>query len=313
MDTHIADSPHIPVLLDAVLQSFQHCGHGYIIDCTLGYAGHSSSLLQQLKQISIIGIDRDDEALAFSDQRLQSFSGRYRLYKGSFAQTVREVEESPVVGVLADFGVSSLQLDKAERGFSFESETLDMRMDQKAALTAYDVVNSYTLEQLSYIFKHYGEIPQAHRLAEKIIEVRSNAPIESGKALSNIAKKVLYGGGKIHPATLMFQAIRIEVNDELGQIEGLLGALEKMKPPAAVIALITFHSLEDRLVKNRFKAWSRQCICEPHALRCTCGKKHALGKVLTKKPIIATSQERKLNPRSRSAKLRCFQFNKSLS
>jgi len=304
-------SPHIPVLLDAVLESFSHTPHGYIIDCTLGYAGHSSALLEQFDHLGIVGIDRDEEALSFSEQRLQPHTGRYRLYRGSFAQTLSKVNEDPIVGILADFGVSSLQLDKKERGFSFESDTLDMRMDQKAALTAYDVVNSYSHEKLSYIFKHYGEISQAETLAEEIIRIRMQSPISSGKALSEIARSVLYGGGKIHPATLMFQAIRIEVNDELGQIEGLLDALEKRRFSGAIVSLITFHSLEDRLVKNRFKSWTKQCICDPNALRCTCGKDHALGKILTKKPLTAEKEELARNPRSRSAKLRSFRFKET--
>jgi len=307
----MSDSPHVPVLLDAVLTSFSHCSEGYIIDCTLGYAGHSSAILSHSDHLGIIGIDRDEEALSFSRQKLQAYAERVHLYKGSFAQTIGKVKEKPIVGILADFGVSSLQLDKKERGFSFESETLDMRMDQDSPLTAYDVVNSYTQAQLSYIFKHYGEISQADKLAEEIIRVRTLSPIQSGKALSNIAKSVLYSGGKIHPATLMFQAIRIEVNDELGQIEGLLDTLEQMHPEGAVLSLITFHSLEDRLVKNRFKHWSKQCICDPHALRCTCGKNHALGKTLTRKPIIADQKELSVNPRSRSAKLRTFRFKES--
>jgi len=306
----MANSPHVPVLLDAVLQSFAHCSNGYIVDCTLGYAGHSSALLDQNRQIALVGIDRDDEALAFSQERLNMFTGRFQLYKGTFAQMFSALEEEPIVGVLADFGVSSLQLDKMDRGFSFESETLDMRMDQSATLTAHEVVNHYPVEKLTYIFQAYGEIAQAQKLADEIIKVRTHTPITSGKVLSHIAKKVLYTGGKIHPATLMFQAIRIEVNDELGQIEGLLDALEEIQPTAATVSLITFHSLEDRLVKNRFKQWAKQCICDSHAMRCTCGKNHALGKVLTKKPIVADQEELRMNPRSRSAKLRCFQFKK---
>ncbi|NKQ41943.1 MAG: 16S rRNA (cytosine(1402)-N(4))-methyltransferase RsmH [Sulfurovum sp.] len=306
-------TPHIPVLLDSVLESFERCNNGYIIDCTLGYAGHSSALLKHLDQISIVGIDRDDEALSFSDKRLQNYKDRYMLYKGSFAQVLTELTEKPIVGVLADFGVSSLQLDKKDRGFSFESDTLDMRMDQCASLTAYDVVNEYTAKQLSYVFKQYGEIIQADRLADEIVKARTSSPIKSAKELSNIAKKVLYSGGKIHAATLMFQAIRIEVNDELGQIEGLLDAIEKMKPKSAIISLITFHSLEDRLVKHRFKVWSKECICDPSAPRCTCGKNHGLGKVLRRKPTTASQKELTINPRSRSAKLRSFQFKESLS
>lgn len=307
----MTESPHIPVLLDAVLESFASCESGHIIDCTLGYAGHSSAILTQSQALHIVGIDRDEEALSFSRSRLAMFEGRFVLYKGSFAQTLSLVTQKPIVGILADFGVSSLQLDKQERGFSFESETLDMRMDQDASFSAYEVVNSYSLEKLSYIFKQYGEINQAQALAEEILRVRTHAPIESAKALSDIARNVLYGGGKIHPATLMFQAIRIEVNDELGQIEGLLDALEELRPEGAIVSLITFHSLEDRLVKNRFKRWSQQCICDPHALRCTCGKNHALGKAINRKPIIASKKELQINPRSRSAKLRSFRFKKA--
>ena len=311
MNSKTDKSPHIPVLLDAVLESFSHTPPGYIIDCTLGYAGHSSALLEQFEHIGIVGIDRDVEALSFSEQRLQAYISRYTLYKGSFAETLSTVSEAPIVGILADFGVSSLQLDKKERGFSFESDTLDMRMDQKAALTAYDVVNSYSHEELSYIFKQYGEISQAETLAEEIIRIRTQSPISSGKALSKIARSVLYSGGKIHPATLMFQAIRIEVNDELGQIEGLLDALEQSRFSGAIVSLITFHSLEDRLVKNRFKSWTKQCICDTNALRCTCGKDHALGKIITKKPLTAEKEELAGNPRSRSAKLRSFRFKET--
>lgn len=306
----MAKSPHLPVLLKPVLRSFNNCSKGYIIDCTVGYAGHSSAILQELPQISIVGIDRDDEALKFSTDRLDIYDNRVKLYKGTFAQVLPTITEAPIRGVLADFGVSSLQLDKMQRGFSFESENLDMRMDTDAKLTAYTVVNTYPLEKLIYIFENYGEIGQAQQLANEIIRVRGSSPIKSGKELSTIAKTVLYSSGKTHPATLMFQAIRIEVNDELGQIEGLLDALEDMKPSDTMVSLITFHSLEDRLVKNRFKLWSSQCICDPNAMRCTCGKNNAIGKIITKKPITANKDELKINPRSRSAKLRCFHFKK---
>ena len=257
-----------------------------------------------------IGIDRDDEALAFSKSRLEPYADRSTLYKGTFATVFPTLQESPVVAVLADFGVSSLQLDKLERGFSFNSETLDMRMDASSKLTAYDVVNHYSQEKLEYIFDAYGEIRPYKKLASAIVEHRAKAPIDSARELSEIAKKILPSGGKIHPATLMFQAIRIEVNNELGEIEGLLDALEKKHVKGEVVSLISFHSLEDRLVKNRFKKWAQACICDPHAIRCTCGKNHALGKALSSKPVTATKEELKLNPRSRSAKLRSFRFKK---
>jgi len=305
------ETPHIPVLLDEVLDSFNSVDEGYFVDCTLGYAGHSSEMLKKYENIKHIGIDRDDEALAFSQKRLEPFEGRSTLYKGTFATVLPILKESPIMALLADFGVSSLQLDKKERGFSFTSETLDMRMDASAPLSAYEVVNEYPKDKLEYIFDAYGEVRSYRKLAGAVVEARSKAPIESAKELSEIAKQVIPAGGKIHPATLMFQAIRIEVNNELGEIEGLLDAIEAKHYEGEVVSLITFHSLEDRLVKNRFKKWSTACICDPHAMRCTCGKNHALGKPLSRKPITAAKEELKINPRSRSAKLRSFKFKTS--
>ncbi len=307
----LTKSPHIPVLLNEVINSFREVKSGYFVDCTLGYGGHSKEILEHYPQLKHIGIDRDDEALAFSKQHLMPFSDKSTLYKGTFATLFPTLQEKPIVAVLADFGVSSLQLDKLERGFSFSSETLDMRMDKSAKLTAYDVVNNYSLSELEYIFKNYGEIKRSKELASLIILERSKQPICSAKALSEIALKVLPKGGKIHPATLVFQAIRIEVNNELGEIEGLLDALEASHTEGEIVSLITFHSLEDRLVKNRFTKWSKECICDDMAIRCTCGRNHALGYMLNKKPITASLEELKYNPRSRSAKLRTFCFTKS--
>ena len=301
-------TPHIPVLLDEVLDSFNEVDEGYFVDCTLGYAGHSSEILAKYPHFKHLGIDRDDEALDFSKKRLEPFEERSTLYKGTFATVLPTLEEAPIMALLADFGVSSLQLDKKERGFSFTSETLDMRMDASASLSAYEVVNAYSKEQLEYIFDAYGEVRSYRKLAGAVVEARAKKSIESAKELSEIAKSVIPPGGKIHPATLMFQAIRIEVNNELGEIEGLLDAIEAKHFEGEVVSLITFHSLEDRLVKNRFKKWSSACICDPQAMRCTCGKNHALGKALSRKPITASKEELKINPRSRSAKLRSFRF-----
>jgi len=305
-------TPHIPVLLNEVLKSFEDVGEGYFVDCTLGYAGHSSEMLARYENLQHIGIDRDDEALAFSKKRLEPFSDRSRLYKGTFATLFPTLKETPIKAVLADFGVSSLQLDKMERGFSFNSETLDMRMDANAVLNAYEVVNEYSQDKLEYIFDSYGEVRSYKKLASAVVVARAKAPIQSAKELSQIAKSVIPSGGKIHPATLMFQAIRIEVNNELSEIEGLLDALEKQHVKGEVVSLISFHSLEDRLVKNRFKKWSSACICDPQAMRCTCGKNNAIGKALSSKPVTATKDELKVNPRSRSAKLRSFRFNKDV-
>ncbi|BCD60255.1 MULTISPECIES: 16S rRNA (cytosine(1402)-N(4))-methyltransferase RsmH [unclassified Nitratiruptor] len=299
------DAPHKPVLLNEVLDSFQNTT-GIIVDATLGYGGHSEALLKHNPDIKIVGIDQDSEAIAFSKQRLAPYGDRVRIIHGRFAEVIEDIlKNNEVKGVLADIGVSSLQLDKKERGFSLFSENLDMRMDQNAKLSAYDVVNTYDEEELKRIFKEYGEIRQAGKLAKIIVE---NRPIKSAKQLADIALKILPKNKKIHPATTLFQAIRIEVNKELEQLEGLLDALEHHKPKGTKVAIITFHSLEDRIVKQRFKEWAKSCICPPEAMRCTCGADHALGTVVTKKPITASKEECKENPRSRSAKLRVFQF-----
>jgi len=269
-------------------------------------------MLAKYDALQHIGIDRDDEALTFSKERLALFEGRSTLYKGTFATVFPTLQEKPIMAVLADFGVSSLQLDKMDRGFSFNSETLDMRMDASSPLSAYEVVNEYPQDKLEYIFDAYGEVRSYRKLAGAVVEARAKAPISSAKELSEIAKTVIPSGGKIHPATLMFQAIRIEVNNELGEIEGLLDALEKKHTKGEVVSLISFHSLEDRLVKNRFKRWGLSCICDPQAMRCTCGKNHAIGKAFSSKPVTATKEELKINPRSRSAKLRSFRFKKDV-
>jgi len=301
--------PHIPVLLNEVLGSFgSMSGHGVFVDCTLGYGGHSSAILERYPNLRLVGIDRDQEALDFSRERLREDSDRVRLIRGDFATLLPALGDNDIVGVLADFGVSSLQLDKPERGFGFESDVLDMRMDRSASLSAYEVVNTYSFEKLRYILSEYGEIRQSAQLAQEIIRVRSSNPISSSKELSAIAKRIVRSPKKIHPATLLFQAIRIEVNDELGQIQRLLEALEVMRPTGAVVSLITFHSLEDRLVKRSFREWERSCTCDPQAPRCTCGNNHSLGRVITRKPLTASDEELRDNPRSRSAKLRTFIF-----
>jgi len=305
------ETPHIPVLLDEVLQSFEKMPKkdGIFIDCTLGYGGHSEAILKKFPEIRLIGIDQDPEAIDFSIKRLEPFKDRFEALKGRFSILLPELlQKDNICGVLADFGVSSLQLDKKERGFSFQSENLDMRMNPEADFSAYDVVNSYPLEELERIFKEYAETKAYKKVARAIVEARSKKPIESGIALSDIIGKVLPKRGKTNPATPLFQAIRIEVNDELGEIVRLLDALEENPPNSAVVGLITFHSLEDRLVKQRFKKWSTSCICPPDSFRCECGNDHDIGKPLNRKPLVANENELRQNPRSRSAKLRAFKF-----
>lgn len=296
--------PHIPVLYNEVLDCFKDINKGYIIDCTTGYAGHSSGLLNQNSSVKLICNDQDDEALNFSKNRLKDFENRVEFNKGNFENIIKKFENYPIRGVLADIGVSSLQLDKLDRGFSFNSENLDMRMNQNQSLDASTVINSYSQVELENIFKDYGEIREYKKIASLILQ---NRPFYSAKELAEFFYNKL-PKGKIHPATLIFQAIRIEVNDELGVLDRLFKSMEEAKLKDCIVAIISFHSLEDRVVKKYFKKWSENCICPKDAFRCECGKNHALGKIITKKPIIATNFEIKQNPRSRSAKLRVFRF-----
>ena len=285
---------------------------GYFIDCTLGYGGHSKAILENFQNIKLIGIDRDDEALEFSKTALEKFQDRILFHRGTFATILPSLKEEPIVGILADFGLSSLQLDRKERGFSFHSNTLDMRMDRRTTLTAHSVVNHYSRDRLEYILKNYGEVHLYKKVADAIIEARGRKTIESAKELSDIISKILPKSGKIAPATLTFQAIRIEVNSELEEIKRLLDTIEmkgrKGELKGTIVTLITFHSLEDRAVKQKYMSWSKKCICESSAIRCSCGKNHELGRVIVKKPITASKHELRINSRARSAKLRSFIF-----
>ncbi|MFA7084853.1 MAG: 16S rRNA (cytosine(1402)-N(4))-methyltransferase RsmH [Arcobacteraceae bacterium] len=297
--------PHIPVLFNEVLETFKSIDQGYIVDCTLGYAGHSEGLLKQNEHIQLICNDQDEEALNFSKNRLKPFEGRVIFNQGNFETVLNDFKEYPVKGILADIGVSSLQLDKQERGFGFESTTLDMRMNQTQTLDASYVVNHYSQEELERVLKEYGEVKEYKKAASLIVKQR---PFTSSKELSSYLHSKMHKG-KIHPATLVFQGIRIEVNDELGVLERLFDSIELLKPKGCTVAIISFHSLEDRIVKNYFRKWSKSCSCPVGVYRCECGNNNALGKVLTKKPIVPTTQEIKHNPRSRSSKLRIFKFD----
>ncbi len=297
--------PHIPVLFQETIAAFENINDGYIIDCTTGYGGHSEGLLKKYPSISLICNDQDDEALNFSKQRLKDYGKRVTFNKGNFEHVIEKYKDENIKGVLADIGVSSLQLDKKERGFGFESPVLDMRMNQNQSLDAAIVVNTYSQHELERVLKEYGEVREYKKVASLIV---NNRPFSSAKELSSLLAKKMHKG-KIHPATLPFQGIRIEVNDELGVLERLFDSLENAKLKDCIVAIISFHSLEDRIVKNYFKKWSKSCICPSDAFRCTCGNNHALGKVITRKPIIPTKEEIKQNPRSRSSKLRIFKFD----
>jgi len=306
----LQDIPHIPVLYREVVDAFKDLDEGIIIDCTMGYGGHSSLLLESNPNIELIAIDQDQTAIDFSTLRLEKYGKRVTIKKGRFSNVIKEilssVDPKQIRGILADIGVSSLQLDHKERGFSYESDNLDMRMDKDAHLSASNVVNEYSKSELETILLEYGELRNYKKIADVIVK---NRPFTSAKELSETLKTHMPHGKKIHPATLLMQAIRIEVNDELGELKSLLQNIEDAKLPCARVAIISFHSLEDRIVKKVFSTWAKKCICPPEAFRCTCGNDNQLGKVLTKKPITAKADELKENVRSRSAKMRLFQMD----
>ena len=302
--------PHVPVLYREVIEAFKNCEEGTIVDCTMGYGGHSSMILEANPHAKLIAIDQDQTAIDFSTQRLQPYEDRVTIKKGRFSSVIKEIlsddNKEDIVGLLADIGVSSLQLDQKTRGFSYESDNLDMRMDKDAPLSASNVVNEYSSHELEKILLEYGELRNYKKIASIIVQ---NRPFNSAKELSTVLNPHLPRGKNIHPATLLMQAIRIEVNDELGELKSLLKSIEEAKFPHAKIAIISFHSLEDRIVKQTFASWAKSCICPDEAMRCTCGNNHSLGKIISRKPIMAKDDELKENPRSRSAKMRIFDMS----
>ncbi len=301
------DIPHIPVLLSETVDLYKKNmkDSGYFIDCTLGFGGHSEAILQNFPNIKLIGIDQDKEAMEFAKKRLSKFSNRIEFINKRASEALKELNGLNISGVLADIGVSSYQLDNKERGFTFDADTLDMRMNKDQKFSAYDVVNFYDRNQLEEILKKYAEERQFRKIADFIIK---NRPINSNRELTDILHKAgIKDKKRMAP---IFQAIRIEVNNELKELENILKNVEKLAQNGTILGIITFHSLEDRIVKNQFKEWAKKCICPPEAFKCECGGNHQKGIILTKKPIVATKEEIKSNPRSRSAKLRGFKFIK---
>ncbi len=299
---------HQSVLLQEVLQAFAPLEEGVLIDCTLGLGGHSKAILSQKPHLKLIGIDKDKFAQEIAKERLKAFEGRYNLLSGGFAKRFKEALEThdkEIKGVLVDLGVSSLQLDDDNRGFNFNSHALDMRMDLEGDLNAQKVINSYPVVALEKIFKNYGGIKEYKKIAHKIAERRAKKPFKDAKDLSDFLSS-LSKNKKIHPATLVFQAVRIEVNRELEELKEFLQCARNLK--GAILCVISFHSLEDALVKNAFKDYAKNCICDPLSFKCACSNNHALGEILTKKPITPSPEEIKNNRRSRSAKMRVFQF-----
>ena len=295
---------HVPVMPREVIQGLEIKPDGKYLDCTLGGGGHSKMILDRLQSGQLYAVDKDREAIAFAKTKL----GDAPIYiNEDFKEAISSWEGEALDGVLMDLGVSSYQLATPERGFSYRFEApLDMRMSSESALTAEKVVNTYSEKQLTDIFFRYGEEPFAKKIAANILKERSIAPIKTTTALvkiieKSIPPKVRYSGS--HPAKRVFQAIRIEVNGELtGLYEAVLGAIKLLKPGGR-IAVITFHSLEDRIVKQAFKYAELSCICPPRSPICTCDKVSEVD-IITKKPILPSETEINDNPRSKSAKLR---------
>lgn len=308
------DFVHKPVLLEETLNYWASQPHGIYIDGTVGGGGHSAALLQQLPQAQLIGIDQDDEALAAAENKLMPFGSRVRLVKENFAhiaQVAAMLALPEIDGILLDIGVSSYQLDCSERGFSYMQDApLDMRMDRHGSgPTAAHLVNTLTEEELANIIYQYGEERYSRRIARQIVAARQEKPITTTGELTALIKKAMPTVAKReeqHPAKRTFQALRIAVNQELSVLEkGLTSALEILRPGGR-LCVITFHSLEDRIVKETFRTWAKGCICPPDLPVCQCGKSPSV-RLLTRKPITATEKELQENPRSRSAKLRAVE------
>ncbi len=301
---------HISVLLNECLDGLNIKPDGIYVDGTLGGAGHSSQIAKRLTTGKLIGIDRDQVALQAAGERLAIYGDRVKLVHANFcqmAQVLQELETPGVDGILLDLGVSSPQLDDGSRGFSYMVDApLDMRMNRQDALSAYQVVNIWSQEELKRILYTYGEERYAPQIASAICRKREEKPIETTLELVDIIRSAMPPAAlreKQHPAKRSFQAIRIAVNDELGSVERVMADAFDLLNPGGRLAVITFHSLEDRIVKTAMNDAAKGCTCPPSFPVCVCGKKPKV-KLISRKPIVATQEELDENPRSRSAKLR---------
>jgi len=301
---------HRSVLLDECMDGLNIRPDGIYVDGTAGGAGHSSEIAKRLGGGRLIAIDQDETAVAVATERLNALKKNTTVVRSNFcelAKVCRELGVEQIDGVLLDLGVSSYQLDTAERGFSYSADApLDMRMDNRCTLSAYDVVNTYSEQELKRILFDYGEERFAPAIASAIVKRREKSPIETTAELSDIIKYAMPPAareGGHHPAKRSFQAIRIEVNRELDVIEPAIKGAVEMLSSGGRIAIITFHSLEDRIVKQAFASLASGCTCPKDFPICVCGNKPKV-KIVNKKPILPTKQELEENPRSRSAKLR---------
>ena len=301
---------HISVLLDECIDGLNIKPDGIYVDGTLGGAGHSSQIAKRLTTGRLIGIDRDPVALKAAGERLAPYADRVTLVHSNFceiAQVLKDLDIAGVDGILLDLGVSSPQLDDGSRGFSYMAEApLDMRMNSEDTLTAYDVVNSWSYEELRRILFDYGEERYAPKIASAICKKREEKPIETTLELVDVIRGAMPAQAlreKQHPAKRSFQAIRIAVNDELGSVEKVMKDAIPCLNPGGRLAVITFHSLEDRIVKTAMAGAAKGCTCPPSFPVCVCGKKPQV-QVITRKPIVSGDEELERNPRARSAKLR---------
>lgn len=305
---------HKSVLLEETIENLNIKPDGIYVDGTLGGGGHSYHIAEQLSSNGrLIGIDQDADAIAAATKRLEPFSDRVTIVRNNycnFEQVLKELSIDKVDGIVLDLGVSSYQLDTAERGFTYKTDApLDMRMDQRQQLTAKDIVNTYSEFDLYRIIRDYGEDRFAKNIARHIVSARQIKPIETTFELNEVIKaaipmKVRAVGG--HPAKKTFQAIRIELNHELDVLEDSIDTMIDHLNDNGRICIITFHSLEDRIVKTRFRNCENPCTCPPDFPVCVCGKK-SKGKVITRKPIVPSDEELEENKRSKSSKLRVFE------
>lgn len=308
------DFKHVSVLLDETIDGLNLKPDGIYVDGTLGGGGHSLEIVKRLSDKGrLIGIDQDGDAIEAAGERLEPYRDKVTLVRSNYSEfetILNDLNIDEVDGIVLDLGVSSYQIDNLERGFSYKSDApLDMRMDQRQMLSAGDVVNGYTEEQLFYMIRDYGEDKFAKNIAKHIVIARKEKPIETTQELAEVIKraipmKIQAKGG--HPAKRTFQAIRIEVNNELNVLKESLDKMIKHLKPGGRIAVITFHSLEDRIVKQKFKELENPCTCPPDFPVCVCGKKPK-GRVITRKPIIPNEEEVENNKRAKSSKLRIFE------
>jgi len=305
---------HKPIMLSEVIEGLHIRENGIYVDCTMGGAGHGYSICKELGESGhYIGIDQDEAAIHAGTERLAEFGSRVSIVRSNycdFREVLKGLSISAVDGILLDLGVSSYQLDTAERGFSYRFDApLDMRMDQRQELTARDIINQYDEHELFRMISLYGEDKFAKKIARNIVEARQKKPVETTLELSDIicgAIPMKYRRQAGHPAKKTFQAIRIALNRELEVLENTLRIMIEALESGGRICVITFHSLEDRIVKNIFRECENPCTCPPSFPVCVC-KKQSMGYVITKKPIVPSEREQQENLRSTSAKLRIFE------